>query len=114
MSVKVIDKEMFLPSPKAAKASLLTNDIKEIVEKEIEYSELELPYSPKTSAKDIEYRAKRALLYIFQTLTGFYHRDSSEMPLEIVKRKDKENNFHLLCHFDVQKWAKMLKEVKEN
>jgi len=112
MSVKVIDKEMFLPPPRATKVSLLTNDIKEIVEKEIEYSELELPYSPKTAAKDIEYRAKRALLFIFQNLTGFDYRDSTEMPIEIVKRKDKENNYHLLCHFDVQKWIKMLKEAK--
>ena len=113
MSVKVIDKEMFLPPIKDVKLSMLTNDIDEIVSKRIEYSELELPYSPKTCAKDIQSRARRVLLNKYCKFTGTYLRDSSEMPLDIVKRKDSENNYHLLCHFKLDKWDKMIERANK-
>lgn len=112
MSVKVIDKETFAP-PVRTKFSVLADDINEIVDKRIEYSELELPYAPSTVAKDIQLRARKALEEKFCALTGITYRNTSIMPIYIVKRKDENKKYHILCHFDLEKWDKMIEEAKD-
>ena len=109
MSVKVIDRATYFGNKPSNKQCLLEADMREILERRIEFSELtEFPYSLKTSLVDITSKARKVFAVEYYKRTGKYVNSLDDIPLLMTKITDDKKQIHIYCHFILDTWDRMI------
>lgn len=102
---------MFEDTPffeKNSKFKAFAKDIREIIQKQIEYSEIiDMPYSQGMATCDLERNARRVLIDEYWKLKA--HQPETSDLFKISRRKE-EDKVHYYVYFAVEAWRKMLNE----
>ena len=88
---------------KLNKYQAFATDIREIIEKKIEYCELvDCPYAPSTIMQDLEYRARGVCRDVFWEKTGKSPEQVNFFKFSKLVDKDKKTHFYAM--FAVKAW----------
>lgn len=108
MSIKVLDLIPFPEYGSKTKLKQFSEDIKEIIDKNIEFCELiDFPYAKSVAIGDLSYKANKIAEEIFYRKTGRNIKNNGLF--KFYKKKDEQGNIHFYVHFFVSVWEKALK-----